>query len=190
MGLVASVWPAIDLAHVYRAGGKQGPEQHGRGVRRWQQGLRLDASLELFVQPLDRVGGASAAPLTWRQPGKGEEPVAGFLQALGNGAVLEPPFVEEGLAARRDLLTRRRVDHVVVIGGDLIVQTLGCVRQQVPVLVDRAALDRYAVPDGGDRVLEPRRAIDDEELGTAQTPPERDRRAPHARLQCFRRPCS
>src|SRR5437660_6575729 len=128
MGLVASVWPAIDLAHVDLAGGKQGPEQHGRGVRRWQQGLRLAASLELFVQPLDRVGGASAAPLTWRQPGKGEEPVAGFLQALGNGAVLEPPFVEEGLAARRDLLTRRRVDHVVVIGGDLIVQTLGCVR--------------------------------------------------------------
>ena len=38
-------------------------------------------------------------------------------------------------------------------------------RQQVAVLVNRAALHRHAVPHGGDRALEPRRAIDDEELG-------------------------
>jgi hypothetical protein len=48
------------------------------------------------------------------------------------------------------------------------VQALGGVRQQVPVLVHRAALDRHAVPDGGDRLLEPRRAVDDEELRPPQ----------------------
>jgi transposase len=34
--------------------------------------------------------------------------------------------------------------------------------------VDRAALDRHAVPHGGDRLVEPGRAIDDEELGPPQ----------------------
>jgi hypothetical protein len=37
------------------------------------------------------------------------------------------------------------------------------------MLVDRAALDRHAVPDGGNRLLEPRRAVDDEQFGTTQT---------------------
>ena len=41
-------------------------------------------------------------------------------------------------------------------------------REKVPVLVDRAALDRHAIPHGGDRLVEPRRAIDDEKLGPAQ----------------------
>ncbi len=50
--------PAIDLAHVDLAGGEQRPEQHRGGVRRRQHGLRLDPSLELLVQPLDRIGGA------------------------------------------------------------------------------------------------------------------------------------
>ena len=39
-------------------------------------------------------------------------------------------------------------------------QPLGGMCEQVPVLVDRAAPDRHAVPDGGDGLVEPRRAID------------------------------
>ena len=67
-----------------------------------------------------------------------------------------------------DLLGRRRVDHVGVVGGDLLMQALGGMREQVPVLVNRAALHRHAVPDGGNRLVEPRRAVDDEELGPPQ----------------------
>ena len=48
-------------------------------------------------------------------------------------------------------------------------QTLWRVREKVPVLVDRAALDRRAVPHGGDRLVEPGCAIDDEELGATQS---------------------
>ena len=55
--------PAIDLAHADLTGSEQRPEQHGRGIRRWQHGLRLDPSLEFLVQPLNGVGGAGAAPL-------------------------------------------------------------------------------------------------------------------------------
>jgi hypothetical protein len=36
------------------------------------------------------------------------------------------------------------------------------------MLVNRAALDRYAVPNGGDGLVESRRAIDDEECGPPQ----------------------
>src|SRR6478752_10716506 len=55
-----------------------------------------------------------------------------------------------------------------VIRSDLVMQPLGGMCEQVPVLVDRAALDRHAVPDGGDSLVEPRRAIDDEEFRTPQ----------------------
>src|SRR6266567_7350039 len=43
----------------------------------------------------------------WRQPGKGEQAYAGFLQAIGDGAMLKPPLADEGLAVALDLFTRR-----------------------------------------------------------------------------------
>src|ERR1700738_3937783 len=48
-----------------------------------------------------------------RRTREGEEPVAGFLQAIGNSAVLEPPLADEGFATRFDLFARCRVDHIV-----------------------------------------------------------------------------
>jgi hypothetical protein len=54
--------------------------------------------------------------------------------------MLESRFAQEALPPCLDLLARRRIDHVVVVGGDLVVQTLGRMRQKVAVLVDRAAL--------------------------------------------------
>src|ERR1022692_3211347 len=86
--------------------------------------------------------------------------------------MLETPLSDEGLAADLDLLTRGRVDHVVVIRGDLVMQTLGCVREEIAVLVNRAALHRHAVPHGGNRLVEARCAVDDEELRPSQ--PARD----------------
>jgi len=124
-GLDGERLPAIDLAHVDLTGGEQRPEQHGGGVCGWQHGLGFDPSLELLVQPLDRVRGPRAAPLAWRQSGECEEPVAGFLQAIGDGAVLEPPLADERLAADFDLLWGQRVDHVGVVGADLLVQPFG-----------------------------------------------------------------
>jgi hypothetical protein len=82
-----------------------------------------------------------ASPLARRYAGAGEEPLTG-LQAVGDGAMLEPPFADEGLAARLDLLARGRVDHVVVVGRDLLVQALGRVRQQVAVLVHVGVVEK------------------------------------------------
>src|SRR6188474_2597960 len=104
-----------------------------------------------------------ASPLARRQTGGGEEEVAGFLQAVGDGAMTQPPLTDEGLTAGLDSLGRGGVDHVNVIGGDLVVQALGRMREQVPVLMDRTPLNRHAVPDRGDCLFQPRRAIHDEE---------------------------
>src|SRR6266516_7228653 len=74
----------------------------------------------------------------------------------------------KALRRASNLLTRRRIDHVGVVGGDLVVQALGRVREEIAMLVNRAPLDRHSVPDGGNRLLEPRRAVDDEELGPSE----------------------
>jgi hypothetical protein len=62
---------------------------------RGQHSLRLDAPLELLVQPLDRIRGSCAAPLARRRAGEGEEAVAGLLKAVDNGTMLEPPLADE-----------------------------------------------------------------------------------------------
>ena len=125
-----------------------------------------------------------------RQASEGEQGVAGLLEAVGDGAVPEPPLADEGLAPLFDLLGRRGVDHVGVVGGDLLVQALGRVGEQVAMLMNRAALKRHAVPDGGDRLLQPRCAVDDQELRPAQVAGDQvvENRTPG--LPSSRRPCS
>src|ERR1700758_3191573 len=128
--------------------------------------------LNSLVQPLDGIRGPCALPLARWQPREAEEPVAGFLQTVGDGTMFEPPFADEGFASSLNLFARSRVDHVVVIGGDLLVQALRRVCQQVPVLVHGTALHRHAIPHGGNCSLKPRRAVDNEEFGTAQAAPD------------------
>jgi hypothetical protein len=164
MGFCGRRLPAIHLAYADLSRGQQRPEHHRGRVGRRQHGLGFDPAFELFVQPLDRIRCADAAPLARWQAYEGEQAVSCFLQAVGNGAMLEPPFADEGLAAKRDLLGCRRIDHVVIVRGDLLVQALRSMREQVSVLVDCAALHRHAIPDRGDGLVEPRRAIDDEEF--------------------------
>jgi hypothetical protein len=60
----------------------------------------------------------------------------------------------KGLPPALDLRQGRGVNHIAVIGADLLVQTLGRVRQQVAVLMHGTPLDRRAVPDGGDGLLQ------------------------------------
>src|SRR6266536_3537790 len=93
-----------------------------------------DPSLELLMETFDRVCGSRAPPLARWQASEGEQAIARFLQTVGDGAVLKPPSADEGFAARFDLLTRRRIDHVGVVGGDLVVQALGRVREEIAML--------------------------------------------------------
>ena len=77
--------PAINFAHVDLTGREQRPEQHGGGVYRQQHGLSFDPPLELFVQTFDLIRCPRVAPLARRQSCEGEQPVASFLQAVGDG---------------------------------------------------------------------------------------------------------
>src|SRR3984893_18864184 len=98
------------------------------------------------MQSLDRIRRAHAAPLAWRQASKGEQALSGLLQAVGDSTMLEPPFADKSLAAGLDLLRCRRVDHVVVIRGDLVMQALGGMREKVSVLLDWGAVGRALLP--------------------------------------------
>src|SRR5258707_8505273 len=95
------------------------------------------------MEPFDCIGGPCALPLVGRQSGEGEQPITGFLEAVGHGLAFEPPFADESPPARCDFRSRGGVDHVVVVGRDLLMQPLGGVGEQVAVLVDRAALRRH-----------------------------------------------
>jgi len=55
----------------------------------------FDPSLELLMQALDRVRCSRASPLARRQAGQGEEALAGFLQAVGDRAMTQPPLADE-----------------------------------------------------------------------------------------------
>jgi hypothetical protein len=85
---------------------------------------------------------------------RSEQLVAGFFKAVRDGRAFQPPLADEGFASRLDFRLRRGVNHVRVVGRDFLVQPLGRVRQQVAVLVNRAALDGNIRPQAGQRRLQ------------------------------------
>ena len=95
VGLLGECLLSVDLAHGDLTGCQQCPEQNRRRFRRRQRGLRLDAAFELLVQSLDGIGGACRPPLTVGQPGEGEQPITGFLQAVGDGTTFQSPLENE-----------------------------------------------------------------------------------------------
>ena len=111
-GVCGERLPTIDFPHVDLPRGEQRPEQHRSSIGRRQHGLGFDPSLELLMQTLDRVRCSRASPLTWRQPCEGEQAVAGFVEAVGDRAMAQPPLADEGLAALLDLLGRGRIMSV------------------------------------------------------------------------------
>src|SRR6202035_4221532 len=143
------------FAHCDLTRGEQRPEQHGSGFGRRQHRLGLDPALELLMEPFNRIGGARALPLAERQPGERKEPITGFLEAVGDRRAFEPPFADKSPSAFLDFRSRGGVDHVVVIGRDLLMQPLGGVGKQVAVLVNRAALGRHVAPERDQRLLQP-----------------------------------
>src|SRR5258707_2220831 len=114
------------------------------------------------MEPFDCIGGACTSPLAERQPGKGEEPLTGLLEAVGYCLAFEPPFAHEGAPALLDLCRRGGVDHVVIVGRALLMQPVGCMGEQVAMLVDGAALSRHVTPQGRQRLLQPGPAIDNQ----------------------------
>ncbi len=81
-----------------------------------------------------------------RKAQEGEQPIAGLLQTVGDAATAQAPFLEEGLALGDRLAGRLGIDHVAIVGLDLLVQRRGRMGQRVAFLMHGAALHRYARP--------------------------------------------
>jgi hypothetical protein len=73
----------------------------------------IDPALELRMESFDRIGGRCVPPLAGRQSDKGEEPITGFLEAVGHRLAFEPPFAGKGPPPHLDLLRRRGADQSV-----------------------------------------------------------------------------
>ena len=111
--------------------------------------MGLDPPFELFVQSLNRIRCADRFPLAFREAREGEEFVARFLQALCNRAAFHSPFANERLALDLDLRLRGGIDHMIVIGGDFLVQPVGRMSKKVAMLMHRTPLDNKALEHGG-----------------------------------------
>jgi hypothetical protein len=68
-------------------------------------------------------------PLARRKAREREQPVAGFIEAVGHGVVFEPPFAQEGIAPGLHLLPCRTVDDIALVVRDFLVQPLRFVRE-------------------------------------------------------------
>src|SRR4051812_33799915 len=75
-------------------------------------------------------------------------------------AAHQPPLTQEALAPRRNLLRALGIDHVVVIGRNLVMQALRRVGEQIAMLVHRAALRRHRWPQRAQRLLQTGPAVD------------------------------
>ena len=63
-------------------------------------------------------------------------PASSRLSATARCSSLHLRMKDEGFAARFDLL-RRRVDHVGVVGGDLVMQPLGGIVSEIGIMAER-----------------------------------------------------
>src|SRR6266542_4229600 len=134
-------------------------EQEHRVLTR-QRSLGLRSPAELLVDPLERVGRAQRLPLRGRVTQEREELVTGLVEARDHGLAAKLPLPHEsdaGLLHRRAILT---VDHPPVVLGELLPQVRGRLREQVPQLVIRAALDVDLGPGRPQSRLEPGIPID------------------------------
>src|SRR5262249_44851459 len=71
-----------------------------------------------------------------------------------------------------DRFRRFRSALLVVVLSDLLMLGPRGVGKEIAMLMHGAPWHRHAIPNGGDRALEPRAAIDDEELGPPQAAPD------------------
>ena len=72
-----------------------------------------------------------------------------------------PHFFTKDSACRASRVEARRVHDEVEVGHDVIVRVLGHLAQDVPELVDRAALDLRRPPRERDCPVQARVAVDD-----------------------------
>ena len=190
VGLVASVCQPSILRMVICPEASSAQKSMAAVFRGRQDGLGLDAALKFFVQPFDGMAGARRPPTgpSGRRvkvnsryplpPGCRRPPGTSAATCAGRpcGAPRPP-----SASRRRSCRCNRPISFVRAGRG---------VRQQVPVLVNGAALGRHLRPQRHQRLLQTGGAVDGQESRASSVRGRRGRRAAPARRPRSRRPCS
>src|SRR3954451_4353465 len=119
--------------------------------------------LNFLVQSLDRVYGPRRSPLARGQPEEGEQAIARLLEAAGHRRAAQAPLAQERAPLGLHLLGGRGIHHISVVGGDLVMQRIRRVRQQVAMLMHGAALGRHVRPQRRERPFQPGGTVGDQE---------------------------
>src|SRR5215472_3443374 len=98
------VVPADQPAQLHLAAAQESEQQEQDCLLVRERSLGLGPPAKLLVYPLQRVGGAQRLPLRDRVGRKGEQFVAGFLEAFDDRLTAQPPLAHE---PRARLLHRR-----------------------------------------------------------------------------------
>ena len=120
------------------------------------------------MQSLDRIRRSNGFPLAFWKARESKELIAGFFQAGRRRETFQPPFSQESFSFGFHFLPRFGVDHVFIVGREFLVQALWRMRQQIAMLMNRAALDQDIRPERGERFVEAGSAIDDHKLWGSQ----------------------
>src|ERR1700730_6654941 len=121
------------------------------------------------MQAFDRIRGSDRLPLAFREARESEQLVAGFFQADGDRRTFQLPFADEDLSLRLDLLLCVCVDHILVVGGDFLMQPVGGMSKEVAMFMHGATLNWNVAPERGERLLETRGAVDNDEFWRLQS---------------------
>src|SRR5262249_41275503 len=156
---------AIERSQFDLAAAEQSEEQQHDGILPWKTRLRLRAPAELLVDALEGVRRTQRLPLRAWKAQKGEELVAGLLQALHHRRAAQLPLLGEPRALLFNGCDRLAVDHAAVVLGELFSQPRWRLRLQVPQLVRRTPLNLDAGPIRAERRRQPRIAVDDRQHG-------------------------
>jgi hypothetical protein len=125
---------------------QQTKEQQEDGLLPRQARLGFGPASKLPVDPLERIRRAQRLPLQLRKAEKGEEIIAGLVQAFHDGWTAQAPLLRESGARLFHGGPALSVDHPAIVLGEFLAQTDRRLGLKVSQLVCRATLNRQRRP--------------------------------------------
>ena len=124
--------PAVEAAQRNLAAAQESEEQEQHGLFTGQRSLGFGPPAKLLVDPFQRIGGAQRFPLRARETGKGEEFVAGLLEAGTDRLAAQFPLAQEADARLLDAFAACGVDHAPIILSQFRAQMGRGLGHQIP----------------------------------------------------------
>src|SRR5262245_39761133 len=130
----------------YLSASEQTKQQQQHGFLTRQACLRFRSAAEFLVDSLERVGGPQRFPLRGGKGQKGEQLLAGFLQALHYCWTPQLPLLRESGPRLLDGRDRLPIDHAAVVFGEFFAQPRRRLRLEIAQFMGGTALNRHSRP--------------------------------------------